>query len=257
MEHLNWELSVLSKAIPYNNLSGAAQHVGISQPQLSRIVARIEEQTGLTLLDREARRKSAWTPHAFKLAEIYSKTARAFAGEIQGLSHGAQVTHVKVGALEGLVPVASRFCELLFKSGIQVVELDVEDLDDLEAGFFKGAFDFILTFREPGRKKFKNSRKLGYQSLKKTGAGKVQVLSSFEFSTGTGVGAGVGAGVMVNPTLVSNSLEVRRDWITRRQGAGVLPSAIRAQKSAGDVPALLLAGDAIPAMLWAVASKLG
>ncbi|MHA0112066.1 LysR family transcriptional regulator, partial [Klebsiella pneumoniae] len=70
-----WDLSVLTRATQYANLSIAADHVGISQPQLSRIVAKLEDQLGLILLDRESRRKSAWTPAAHRLADIYSRTA--------------------------------------------------------------------------------------------------------------------------------------------------------------------------------------
>ena len=47
MDHLNWELSVLNRSVAYNNLSGASQHVGLSQPQLSRIVAKLEDRWNL------------------------------------------------------------------------------------------------------------------------------------------------------------------------------------------------------------------
>ena len=56
MEYLSWDLAILSRATHYPNLSIASTHVGLSQPQLSRIVAKLEEQYGVQLLDREARR---------------------------------------------------------------------------------------------------------------------------------------------------------------------------------------------------------
>src|SRR5690606_13535732 len=67
MLSLNWDLTVLSRAIQYNNLSGAAQHVGISQPQLSRIVSRLESELGVPLLNRETRRHSTWTAQAHRI----------------------------------------------------------------------------------------------------------------------------------------------------------------------------------------------
>ena len=107
MKQLNWDLHVLSRSIAYPNLSAAATHVGLSQPQLSRIVAALEEQYGLQLLDREARRKAAWTPAAYGLVEIYSTTVRQFEGDIQKIAHGQELTHLKVGTLEGLIPIGS------------------------------------------------------------------------------------------------------------------------------------------------------
>ena len=47
MDHLHWPLSVLSKAIHHKNLSAAADHIGLSQPQLSRLIAQLEEELGV------------------------------------------------------------------------------------------------------------------------------------------------------------------------------------------------------------------
>jgi len=78
MEHFNWELSVLSRAVAYQNLSGASQHVGLSQPQLSRIIQKLEAQWSVVLLDRSAKRKACWTPAAYKLARVYPNLKIAF-----------------------------------------------------------------------------------------------------------------------------------------------------------------------------------
>lgn len=61
MQQLYYELGVLAKAVNFKNLSAAALHVGLSQPQLSRIIAKIEEELKIVLLDRSAKRKSGWT----------------------------------------------------------------------------------------------------------------------------------------------------------------------------------------------------
>ena len=58
LQNLAYELSVLVKAVQHKNLSAAAVHVGLSQPQLSRLVAKIEHELNIILLDRTARRKS-------------------------------------------------------------------------------------------------------------------------------------------------------------------------------------------------------
>jgi DNA-binding transcriptional LysR family regulator len=71
MELLAWELSVISRAVAYKNLSSAAAHVGLSQPQLSRIVQKVEKNLQVQLLDRSSRRSSSWQPIALQLAEIY------------------------------------------------------------------------------------------------------------------------------------------------------------------------------------------
>ena len=100
MIHLHWELSVLSRAVAYSNLSGAAMHVGLSQPQLSRIVAKLEKEFGVMLLDRAARRKSGWTPSAFRLAEVYGTSVRKLEVDIQQAVQDSEPNHLTVGTLE-------------------------------------------------------------------------------------------------------------------------------------------------------------
>jgi LysR family transcriptional regulator, transcriptional activator for aaeXAB operon len=258
MEYLNWELSVLSRAVAYTNLSGAASHVGLSQPQLSRIVARMESQLGIVLLDREARRRSAWTPAAYKVAEIYNSALKQFKGELQQMVVGSHMTHVRVGTLEGLTGIALEYASHLFKKGgVRLLEIRVEDLGDLEEGFSKRNLDVILTFREPGRKKFKYIRKLGYQTLAQTPDLKgIQVMSSFEYGTQM---------QDINSrdetqTLVSNSLEVRRSWISKFGGHGILPSEIRPSESkpgakeksskGSEVPVLIIGAEDLPPAFW-------
>src|SRR5476649_2133312 len=113
MDYLSWDLSILSRATAYENLSRASAHVGLSQPQLSRIVAKLEESLGLTLLDRESRRKSSWTPAAYRLAEIYQGTVQAFNAEIATLATGLTPRELRIGTLEGLVPTAMAFVKQL------------------------------------------------------------------------------------------------------------------------------------------------
>jgi LysR family transcriptional regulator, transcriptional activator for aaeXAB operon len=248
MEKIFSELSVLSRAVAYSNLSGAAIHVGLSQPQLSRIIARLEGELGVVLLDREIRRKSSWTPLAHKLAEAFMKTSRNLGGEIHRLIESAELRQLRVGTLEGLIPFASACCQhVLEKTQIRTVELDVYDLSALEEHFSKGNLDLIFSFREPGRKKYRNVKTLGYQSRKKAGpASGLQVMSPFEFNSSRREPDAKGK------VLVSNSLLVRKDWIENRGATGVLPSPVRKTREPGedDEPVSVIGSESLTPSLW-------
>ena len=106
MEQVQWELSILCKAVAFENLSLAASNIHLSQPQLSRIVKRIEEELSLTLLDRKSKRNSSWTLVARRLAALVEKHNRILKQDLQGLSAHSQVTRLNVATLEGLTPLA-------------------------------------------------------------------------------------------------------------------------------------------------------
>ncbi len=258
MDILNWDLAVLSKAVAYNNLSGASAHVGLSQPQLSRIVAKLEDQFGVSLLDRDAKRKSSWTPSAFRLAEIYSKTVRQFYGDVHNLIENAQPKQLRFGALEGMASLAAECVHHVYeKSTVQLIELHVFDLSELEENFFKTELDFIFTSREPGRKKFKHSLTLGYQTLdevQKAGNGSERylVMSPFEYAPHHHHSLGPDG----ERALVSNSLYVRHQWIDRFGGKGIIPSDVRRKKTGrrNEEPVLLLGQEHFPAAVWQIVS---
>ena len=250
----SWNLEVLSRAVAFQNLSGAASHVGISQPQLSRIVAKLEEEIGGVLLNREVKRHSSWTPLAHQLSRIYLKSSRHLSSEIEQLVGATRHVQMRVGTLEGLVPAANRFAErLLTKMAVRIVELDVYDLSPLEEHFFKGELDFILTAREPGRKKHKNSFLLGYQSIDEiTRPGsKVRVRSSFEF----GIQAQKEKGKEHDQVLISNSLAARKDRLENFGGSGFIPSEFRRTKGASgssksENQVYLIGAESIPRDFW-------
>ena len=184
MDCLNWDLTILSRAVAYPNLSTAAMHVGLSQPQLSRIVARLEGDLGLVLLDREAKRKSGWTPPALRLADACSRATRGLTKDLQRLAETAEPRELRIGALEGLLPLASKLAQGLFeRSRVRTLEVDVLDLNPLEEQFLSGELDLLLTVREPGRRKFRNALRLGYQALERVAPkeSRVEVMSPFEF----------------------------------------------------------------------------
>lgn len=256
IQSLHWQLAVLSKAIHYKNLSGAASHVGLSQPQLSRIIAKLESELGVVLLDRTARRKSGWTPVAFKVADTYFQSSRKLTQAIQQLTTDDHITHLTVGTLEGLVPLANEFCRQAFTSAhIHVIELNVYDLSELEEHFEKDELDLMFTCREPGKHKYRFVRPLGHQLIEKTGATNgPRVMSGFDFANHLHRQHRAGAkreSPKDEQVLVSNSLSVRKTWIQELGGHGMVPSEVRRRKmSDDDVPVILMASDMFNTSLW-------
>jgi len=242
---LAWEFHVFTRSIAYPNLSGAAGHVGLSQPQLSRIIGRLEGALGVALLDRSIRRKSAWTPVAQEVAETYLRSTRRLESEMQRVLGAVVPDRVVFGALEGLLPLASTFVHrLLKKTPVHVAELNVYDLNELERLFLKGEVDLILTSREPGKRKFRFEKTLGRQSLETIKRpGEFQVLSSYEY----GMRSLKPSSTAGSRVVVSNSLAVRRDWMERYGGMGVLPGNVQKQ---GESEVLLVANELFPEELW-------
>lgn len=258
IETLSYELSVFSRAVQHKNLSSAARHVGLSQPQISRIVARIEQELSVTLLDRSAKRKSSWLPIAAELAELHSRTQRRFAGQVQELVHSTETQQVRIGTLEGLVEIGMAVAHGLFeKVGAQLVECHVFDLTALETQFQSGDLDLILSSREVARMKHRFVRKLGYQTLatrKKDGEAYL-VESPFQYQSKRHPTR------ESRPRLISNSLHVRQRWIERYGGQADLPSAVRDQKGTATdgskVSEVLLIGhDLLSPTLWKTIQKI-
>lgn len=257
MENLHWELSVLSKSVHYKNLSAAAAHIGLSQPQLSRIISRLEQDLGVVLLDRTVRRKSGWTPIAFKIAETYFRASRKLTHSLQLLKSDDHVTQITVGTLEGLVPLASEFCRMAFdETKITLLELNAYDLSELEERFERDEIDLVFTCREPGKHKYKNVHNLGFQSLARVGNKTgTRVFSQFEYANEVHL--------RKNPSkqatrsnaaarvLISNSLIIRKLWIENHDGVGYIPSGVTKKKSTeADVPVMMIASDLMSPSLW-------
>jgi hypothetical protein len=256
MEWLSWELDVLSRAVTYSNLSGAAAHIGISQPQLSRIVAKLESELGLVLLDREERRKSGWTPSAHRLAEVYGRTFRRFKADLQQLSDHAVPETLHIGTLEGLGELALETCRKLFElSPVTTIELQVVDLNELEERFGRMDLDLVFTSRTPSRKKFRNEVQIGWQTIEtKPGAAGLRVLSAFEYGTEL---PGRKRRHPSQQTFVSNSLHLRAKWLRDFGGTGSLPSPVETKPRGkpGELPVLIIAHDDLAPTLWGTIVK--
>jgi hypothetical protein len=244
MDTLHWPLTVLSKAVHFKNLTGASAHVGLSQPQLSRLISQIEKEFDVILLDRSAKRKSGWTPAAIRLAEIYSQNARKLQTSIQEAIAAQVPTQLTIGTLEGQSELAlSMAHHLLENSKVTELALDVYDQNDLEEKFFNGDLDLILTSHEPGKQKFKHVVEIGFQSLDEVETNThFTVLSPFEF--------GRMKKKPTNKVLISNSLAVRKFWVNTYGGKATMPSAIKKTKGRDMYPVLLIGTELFNESLW-------
>lgn len=246
-QHLYYELSILAKAIHFKNLSAAALHVGLSQPQLSRIIAKLENQLKVVLLDRSAKRKSGWTTLAFQLSDVFEKSSRRLQTELQSISTDQMVAELHIGTLEGLSDFALNTSRLCFeKVGVKQITLDIFDLSELEANFLSGDLDLIFTSKIPGRQKFKYMKELGSQRLEKFETSKnFAVLSSFEYRRS------VKKELEVFPHLfVSNSLSIRRSWLEKNGGTGYLPAEVKKGKSKDTEEVLMIGSELLSPILW-------
>lgn len=247
MQQLYYELSVLSKAVHFKNLSAAALHVGLSQPQLSRIIAKIEDELKIVLLDRSAKRKSGWTTVAFQLAEIFEKSIRRLELEMQGISNNQMVAELHIGTLEGLSDFALNTCRQCFEEvGVKKITLDIFDLNELEANFLSGNLDLIFTSKTPGRQKFKYLQELGFQKLEKIESSrKFAVLSTFEY------GRANKKELEDYPHLfVSNSLAMRKSWLENHGGTGHLPTEAKKGRAKDAEPVLMIGSELLSPVLW-------
>jgi len=250
MEQLHWPLHVLSRAVHFKNLSGASTHVGLSQPQLSRLITQIEGELNVTLLDRTARRKSGWTPAAFRLAEVYQQSSRKLQAAIHELVETQMPSEIHIGLLEGLSPIALDLTRLLFEnSSLHLIELNVFDQNDLEEKFLNGDLDLCLTSRPPSRQKFKHQVELGFQTfdLYKNEATQYFVQSPFEYGREKRKKS-------ATPTpqkyFISNSLALRKQWLEQFKGQGVVPGTVRKQKAKDLLPVVLIASELFNESLW-------
>lgn len=247
MQQIYYELSVLAKAIHFKNLSGAALHVGLSQPQLSRIIAKIEDELKIVLLDRSAKRKSGWTAIAFQLSEMFEKSIKRLEGELMSISQNQMAAEIHIGTLEGLSSFAMNVCRHCFDHiGVNKIFIEIYDLNELEAHFLSGHLDLIFTSKSPGRQKFKYLMELGFQVLEKIQSSKsYAVLSSFEYGRSSKKEFDD-----FKHILVTNSLSMRREWFKQIGGTGYLPTEAKRGKSKEHEPVLMIGTEILNPKLW-------
>lgn len=240
-------LGTLAKAVSYKNLSLAASHVGLSQPQLSRIIAKLEEDLQVVLLDRGVRRKSSWTPVAFKLVEVYLKSENELQTEIQKIINKPINSKLKIGSLEGLYLFGLEYGKKLFSNtNLHEIHLDIFEISELEERFESGELDIILSFRVPGRQKYKNVIEVGYQSVDQIVVdNQYQIYSEFEYTKHLSE-----IKKSKSRIFVSNSLEIRKHWLEKVGGSGWLPSVVTANPGQGKTPVVLVGSDVLSPLIW-------
>lgn len=248
MQHLFHELSVLAKAIHYKNLSGAAANIGLSQPQLSRIIAKIEDELAIVVLDRSAKRKSGWTPVAFELAKSFEAMTRRLEAELMAITNKEMITELRIGTLEGMARQALQVSQTCFKElGVQQISLDIFDLNELEAHFFSGDLDLVFTSKIPGKQKFKYYQEIGFQTLERIQSQKnTGVYSTWEF----GKLHGKKTLTPFEHVLISNSLSIRKDYLMSYGGTGYLPSEVSKEKLSDGKPVMMIGSEILSPGLW-------
>ena len=226
MEYISKDFLVLAQATQHANLSAAAKHIGISQPQLSRIIGRMEEQLQVKLLDRTVRRKSAWTKEALRIAGLCTKTQQDF-------------------------PLAMSYAKMLFEQAeVTKILVDVFDQGDLEESFLNLESHIIFTQQEPSQSKYIHRLVVGYQNLQEISSNDdFRVLSKFEEANGFLKRSKT---TEEKPTLVTNSLAVRRHWLTENGGRGWMPSDIYLQPTYSDQEkkVLLIGQETLNRHIW-------
>jgi DNA-binding transcriptional LysR family regulator len=228
--------------------------VGLSQPQLSRILHKLEEQFELSLLDRSSRRHSSWTAAAHRLAEAFDSCSRDMDRTLSDLQAAGASTDLRIGTLEGLAPLCCHYAARLLESGlVRQIDIEVEDLNRLSEHFVEGGFDLAFTSREPGKKKYPLLKILGYQSLRATGQARGPLVkSSSESSRPTRAAHEV-------PRITSNSLVVKKIWIENYSGRGVVPTPLYRKpdvKAQNEQSVFLIGADSMPSALRAYAEKI-
>jgi DNA-binding transcriptional LysR family regulator len=252
LQNLTYELSVLAKAIQHKNLSAAAIHVGLSQPQLSRLVAKVELELNVVLLDRAARRKSGWTQVAHDLTEAFSKGLGRLEREILAIAQERELHELRIGTLEGLSNIAVQFAQSCFSDlKMKIVHLDILDFEDLESDFLSGQLDLIFTVKSPSRQKFNHVVEVGYQQLEEIESDdNIYVCSPSEFSVDKKIES------KFPHFFISNSLSLRRRWLKELGGTGRLPTDTRKGRGKGFYSVYLFGSDLINARLWTQIAEL-
>lgn len=135
----------------HGSFAKAAEAVGVAQPTLSKSIARLEDELGLTLFDRSGSGARV-TPMGALLvsrAEIVIGEAERLARDIE-LAAAGQIGEARIGvgpAMRSFLPafaqaLAVRFPQLRLK-------LNVDLRDRLLADLRTGALDLVITAQSP------------------------------------------------------------------------------------------------------------
>jgi hypothetical protein len=214
-------LSLLAKAVNFENQTAAARGLDEPQANISRAVRLLESVFGVDLIEKNAGSKSRWSPAAMRLAEVWN----SFAAKVVEFRDDRQV--VRVATLEGMIPLAIQFVKAIIDSPhVAAVEVEMLELSRLEELFARGEIDVAFSCRKTNAMDSCWSKELGFQRLAPRGgtADGVQIMS-------------IGKYLMETPesipgkVVVSNSLGFREAF--RKKYGGFdhdYPSAPRKQR---------------------------
>jgi hypothetical protein len=245
---LAWELSVLQRAVSFPSLSAASRQIGISQPQLSRILFRIEEELKINLLDRRVKRVPRWTKEAHLISQAYRESVQLLEKKIRAVgSQSKTLERLSLATLEGLSPAGMMIVDFLFKNKLaNNIKFDVLDLNELTHAFEAGEYDLIISSQRGGRRKCALERRLGYQVLEEKSSGKNPEI---DLKSSTESMLKAQKDPTQKPLLISNSLMIRRMALEKFSARGIIPSPIY-QKSrgpkAGEQDVMLLVRENLP-----------
>ncbi|MGE0633106.1 MAG: LysR family transcriptional regulator [Pseudobdellovibrionaceae bacterium] len=241
---LHSNFAALVKAVRYKNLSAASEHIGLSQPQLSRLIQRLEQELGVMLLDRTSKRSSGWLTQAHQLAEIYQQSDKRLKLEIESLNQESVPKELRIGTLEGLSEKAlSVSHELLKLDSIEFVSLDILDLNELEEQFMAQNLDVLFSLKTPGKQKYTKIVEVGYQKLEWFKKDEnIMVQSSFEY--------GVTKKKSSAKSFVSNSLVLRKTFLDRYSGAGQIPTEVLSKREKGTDPVYMIGQETMTVAAW-------
>lgn len=146
------ELQAFLSVVDHGSLGKAADALHLSQPALSRIIHRLEDQVGVPLLDRH-QRGATMTAYGAELERharlLLSESARAVQGleAMRGMEKGVVRFGAVTSALSSFVPAT---LERFLAQGLGLQAMVVEGLtEDLLAQLARGDIDLALTFEVP------------------------------------------------------------------------------------------------------------
>lgn len=235
MDHLYWEFSLVARAVNFQNLSDAARNLRISQPQLSRILQRVEEELKVPLLDRSSKKGSRWTSQAKNFSEFILQHRESLTHGLGLLQTNSLPKTFRVAVLEGLIASGIEILKEVQKvNSLERFVFDVLDLEDLESAFGSGLYDVVLSSRKVVAPKKSVHLVLGFQDIEIQNPNSLDwTLSPFEEHT-------TKLPKNLKKLFVSNSLQVRDLWSQKQKTLFRKPSVLKKQKGKDSVAALAI-----------------
>jgi LysR family transcriptional regulator, transcription activator of glutamate synthase operon len=153
VEHLRWFLAVADR----EHVTGAAAEVHVSQPALSRALARLEAEVGVPLFSRRGRSLrlnrygATFRSHVQRaLAEL--DQARLELADVTGLDRG--VVSLAFGPTHGTVRIPALLAAYHVERPEVRFQLREGDTDAMRAWLSDGEVDLILTSPRPAGREF-------------------------------------------------------------------------------------------------------